>query len=314
MKKLLIILFLFITGMSLSGLESRENEISEKSDNTDIIPLFIYNRISLENQKLNGLGGGFIVMSETEESEFMTALILSRHTLDEELLYDYPDSFNNAEFILQKKINRHQFFSIFQSCSDEPVTGGLNTFAFLTGYGYEIIKNKNHSLYLGASIAVSDWKEEVSESCSSPVLPLPFIHYDFTSQLLNASFDFTTSPMIDLVLGPDNPLRLNASFIIEDLESSDKGGVKIDSSLEYRFCDFAGIKAGFAADDYEYYLSGNDDETFKLAWKAFYGTLDLSLLEITYGYVFDAQENYSSGIKRNAGKGSYFNIQLAYLF
>lgn len=314
MKKLLVILLFFITGITLSGLESRENEASERSDNTDIIPLFVYNRISLEEQKLSGLGGGIIVMSETEESEFMAALILSRHTLDKELLYDYPESFDNAEFVLQKKINRYQFFSIFQSCSDEPVTGGLNTFAFLTGCGYEIIKNKNHSLYLGASIAVSDWTEEVSESYSSPVLPLPFIHYDFTSQLLNASFDFTSSPMIDLVIGPDNPLRLNASFIIEDPESGDEGGVKIDSSLEYRFSDFAGVKAGFKAEDYEYFIGGSDDETFKLAWKALYGTLDLSLLEVTCGYIFDAQENYSSGIKRDAGEGFYLNLQLAYLF
>ncbi len=234
-------------------------------------------------------------------------------------LYEYPGKYSNIEFFLQRKKQYHQYFLALKSCSDKPVTGGLETFTFVTGYGYELIHSEKHSLYLGASLAVSDWDIEMTNGSAWPLIPLPFIHYEYSSPLLFTAFDLTTSPMVDLVIAPENRLKVNTSVLIADPARWNEYGIKYDVNIEYRFFsrdhvygDFAGVRMGIMTDDYCADLSGENDRTIQTGWKAYYSTLDLSLLEITFGYA-EGKTYYEKSNEQDHGRGFYLNIQAAYL-
>lgn len=291
-------------------------------DKVDILPVIYGNTLKFEDQSVRGAGGGVIVLSgDLEEQDALKrdnlqfVALYIRHDLKEDTVSDCPTAFNNVEFLIQKKRGRHQYFSLLKSYSDKPVYGGFETFNFAGGYGYEVISKGDHSLWLGGSLVVSDC------GLASPVLPFPFLHYDFSSRFFDASFDFTTSPMFDIVIAPDQKFHLNGSMIMTDMEALGDKGMKYDVSLEYRFFvenhpmgDFAGIRLGFLAEDYEYDLSSGEAETLQIAWKSLYGTLDLSLLEFTAGYTIDGEECCGSGAGRDLGSGMYLNLQLAWLF
>ncbi len=325
MKKYLLIFV--ILGLMMPLIAENEQE-DPKESGIDIIPLLSYNSISLDGRTVHVPGGGVAVMAGEMEPETVEEIdnllivgLYNTHILKDPPLFNYPDIYHSVEFIVQRKIEHHQFYSLLRSYSDKPVIGGLETFAFVGGYGYEFIRNRNHSLVLGVSLGITDWGIELADGTAWPVLPLPFVHYDFTSRWLNLSFDFTTSPMVDIVIAPEQKLRFNGSFMITDLALEDIRDLKFDASLEYRFFahdhpagDFAGVKAGVMGEDYGYDLSGSDEKSLQVSWYAVYGTLDLSLLQITGGYAFSGLESYGNEETNELDEGLYFTLQLAYLF
>ena len=316
MKKIIFITALLFSAQLLFS-ESADNQ---KKDKTNIIPLFFYENLSLDEQDLKKTGGGVLIIkgnkddaSSEGKNSFVSGLFYSGIKYDEEPLYDYPDSYKNIDIFLQRKKQHHQYFSVLQSHSDKPFTGGLETYAIVSGYGYEIIHTKKHSLYLGGSVAVSDFGIETENGHTWPVIPLPFIHYEYSTPYLFTSFDFTTSPAIDLVIAPESRIRLNTSLGLTETDC----GLTYDANIEYRFfskdsgCgDFAGIKTGIKTDCYSANLSGTDNETILTGWKVYYSTLDLSLLELTFGFA-EGESYYDGSNKQDYGKGIYFNIQAA---
>ncbi len=127
----------------------------------------------------------------------------------------------------------------------------------------------------------------MSNGESWPLLPIPFIHYEYSASLLFCAFDFTSSPMLDLIIAPESRLRLNSSFLVTDAGEWKDCGIKCDINLEYRFFspdheygDFAGIRAGVTAEDYTADLSDSENTPIQTGWKTVYAALDLSLLEI----------------------------------
>ncbi len=323
MKKSLFCFVWIITSLSLQA----QSNGKSGEDGTDIIPVVYGNGLFLEEQTVRGLGGGVIVNRGNPDQRQsaqrdMTQLVAlyTRHDLMEDMDDDCPGGYNNLDFLFQRKIKKHQFFTLLKSYSDKPVYGGIETLDFVTGYGFELVNREHHSLWLGASLAVSDWDRELPDGDPLYVLPVPYLHYDFYSRWLDFSFDFTTSPMLDLVIAPYSRIRLNGSALFSDLEKIEDCGVKYDLSLEYRFFsedqawgDFAGIRLGYLAEDYEYDMSGRDGETLQIAWKSVYGTLDLSLLELTAAYAFDGRQYYDDG-EDDLGSGWSLNLQLAWLF
>ena len=304
-----------------------QSEGMEGNDDTSIIPVVYGSGLFLEEQVLRGIGGGVIVLAgdfeerEAERRDTMQMVALyTRHDLMDEAPEGCPEGYNNLDFLLQKKMRRHQFFSLLKSYSDEPVSGGIETFDFVAGYGFELVSREHHSLWLGASLGVSDWGPVLPGDGETPVLPVPFVHYDYYSRWMNLSFDFTTSPMLDLVIAPQSRVRVKGSTIICDLGEIEDGGIKYDLSLEYRLFssehrlgDVAGVRMGYLAEDYEYDLSGRDGESLQIAWKSVYAVLDLSLLELTAGYAFDGRQYYKDA-EDDLGSGWYVNFQLAWLF
>ncbi len=325
MKKGLLISLIFTLAVPLIAQNGQEKE---KDDGVHVIPILSYNLLSLDKRTVHIPGAGVAVMAgemepaTLEETNNLQAAGLYRyHILKEPPLFNYPDIYHNIEFILQRKVERHQYYTLFRSYSDRPIAGGLHTFAFISGYGYEFIHNQGHSLALGVSLGITDWGIELPDGGAWPVLPLPFVHYEFNSHWFDFYFDFTTSPMVDFVIAPEQRLRFNGSFMLTNLDVKSLRDLKYDASLEYRFFsddhpigDFAGVRTGFMGEDYGYDLSGNDDKSLQVSWYAVYGTVDLSFLEITGGYAFAAQERYGDEHTHDLGNGFYFNVQLAYLF
>ena len=323
MKKGLLISLIFALTIPLIAQDGQE-----KGDGVDVIPILSYNILSLDKCVVHVTGGGAAVMvgdmepATVEETDNLQVVgLYGYHILEDQPLLNYPDSYHNIEFILQRKVQCHQYYALFQSYSDIPIAGGLHTFAFVSGYGYEFIHNNRHSLVLGTSLGITDWGIELPDDGAWPVLPLPFVHYEFTSRWLDFSFDFTTSPMIDFVIAPEQKLRFNGSLMATNLDVQSPRDLKFDTSLEYRFFsddspigDFAGVRAGVMGEDYGYDLSGTDNRSLQVSWYAVYGTLDLSFLELTGGYAFAGQERYEDGHTNELGDGFYFKVQLAYLF
>ena len=322
-KKGLLISLIFALTIPLIAQNGKE-----KDDGVDVIPILNYNILSLDKRVVHVTGGGMAVMvgemepETVEETDNLLAVgLYGCHILKDRPIFDYPDSYHSIEIILQRKVQRHQYYALFQSYSDMPITGGLHTFAFVSGYGFEFIHNNGHSLALGASLGITDWGIEFPDGGAWPVLPLPFVHYEFTSQWFDFSFDFTTSPMLDFIIAPEQKLRFNGSFMLTNLDVKSPRDLKFDASLEYRFFsddspigDFAGVRTGVLGEDYGYDLGGNDNKSLQVSWYAVYGTLDLSFLEITGGYAFTGQERYGDGCTNELGDGFYFKVQLAYLF
>ncbi len=325
MKNILILFMIFLFSAVLYAAEGDKNTMK---DDICIIPLLSYSGLSLDERTINSSGGGIVVVAgdmepaeEAETDNLQTALLYSYHTLDEKPGFSFPDNFHSIDFVLQRKKGAHQYFTLFKSYSDKPVSGGFHTFALVSGYGYEILRNRNHSLYLGGSAGISDFGVELPDGTPLYIMPLPFIHYEMNSELLDFSFDFTTSPMFEIVIAPESKIRLNGSCIITDLQLESLRDIKFDSSLEYRFFsadhpmgDFAGARIGFLGEDYSYDISGNNENSITVSWYSVYTALDFSLLEITAGYAFDGEERYSNDYTVDAGAGFYMKLQLAYMF
>jgi len=324
MKKSLLISLILVLTIPLIAQDGQEN-----GDGIDIIPILSYNFLSLDKYTIHVPGGGAAVMvgemepAAVEETDNLLIVgLYGYHILENPPLLNYLDSYHSIEFILQRKIERHQYYALFQSYSDMPVAGGLQTFAFVSGYGYELfIHNNRHSLVLGASLGITDWGIELPDGSSWPVLPLPFVHYEFTSRLFDFAFDFTTSPIIDVVIAPEQKLHFNGSFMLTNLDPQSPRDLKFDTSLEYRFFsddsslgDFAGVRTGVLGEEYGYDLAGTENKSLQVSWYAVYGTLDLSFLEITGGYAFEGQERYGNEYTNELGDGFYLKVQLAYLF
>ncbi len=324
LKKLTLIAAIAFS--SLHNLYS-DTENSCKKDDTDIIPLLFYRTLSLEEHDLRTIGGGLVILSGDTDTEFpekkdsfLTALIYSSSSYSDKPLYEYPDKYKNINLFIQRKKGGHQYFSILKSCSDKPLTGGLETFAYINGYGYEIIRTERNSLYIGGSVAVSDWRSEIESSFTFPVIPLPYLCYSYSSPWVDSSFEFIASPVINIVIAPENKLRLNSSATFADLSSGDDYGIKYDLNIEYRFFseesaagDFAGIRAGIMSDDYSADVDSPDERIIKTGWKSYYTTLDLSLIEITAGFA-EGKSIYTDRADQKLGSGMFFNIQLAYMF
>ncbi len=307
-----------LTIIILAGITLLSAQSGERDSVPEYFPVAFTNSYSWEDLDTRQAGGGLIVQ---KGDSLQIVALYSGNNMDVPSSRETPENYGNLDFLIQKTTEKHQFFSLLKSYSDLPLAGGMETFTFVGGYGYELYASGNHSFRLGASLAVSDWGLETPAGKNIPVLPLPFIHYDFTSALADISLDFTTSPMMDIVLAPRSRFHLNGSFLLVDPGDLSGRGMKYDISGEYRFFrdthplgDFAGLRFGILAEDYEAVLDGTAGETYSLGWKALYGTLDLSLLELTGGYLMEGREYASDGAVEDLGRGFFWNLQLAYAF
>lgn len=257
---------------------------------------------------------------ENGSDSFLVMLDYSRSSLEEDRPEGYPGVYGNVEFVFRKNQGRHQFFTLLKSSSDLPVAGGLGTLAFVGGYGNRVMERGRHTLLLGASLALSDWGIETGNGTPWPVLPLPYVHYEYLNPVVSLIAEFITSPMLEVTLGPGSRFRFNSSLLVADASAWDEGGIQYDANLEYRFFpgdhewgDFAGLRAGFRADEYSADLSGGNDESLSLAWNSLYTTLDLSFLEITGGYAFGKSLTGNETIQ-NPGDGFFMSLQFLYVF
>jgi hypothetical protein len=196
------------------------------------------------------------------------------------------------------------------------VYGGLQTFQAAFGYGYELVRNNSLSLTLGAAIGISEF--EIGGGITVPVFPFPLIRCGFTSRWINISFDFLTTPALDMVIAPESKIRVNGSFRM--VYYRDIRDLLFDCTLWYRFFtkehalgDFAGVGIGVKNSGEDFKL-GEEGKTYELAYYSVFGVIDLSFLELSGGYIFNGRERYDDNPAQSLGGGYFISARLAWQF
>ncbi|GHV85109.1 hypothetical protein AGMMS50230_07170 [Spirochaetia bacterium] len=291
-----------------------------------IIPMAAYEFISFEGRQYHVPGGGLVLMVgdqappvEKERNSFMLAAFYRSYLLNAYLLNEnqsgYPNRYHHVTAMAERKIRRHQVLGIFRSLSDEPVSGGLQTFQAALGYGYELVRNNSLSLTLGMALGLSEF--EIGGK-SVPVFPFPLVRLGFTSSWIHLSFDFLTNPALDIIIAPENKIRLNGSF--QMVYYRDIQDLLFDCTLWYRFFtkehkmgDFAGVGVGVKNSGEDFKLS-EKGKTYEIGSYSVFGVIDLSFLEISGGYIFNSRERYDNNKAQSLGSGYFVSARLAWQF
>jgi hypothetical protein len=281
-----------------------------------------YEFVSVENQQYHAPGGGLVFMqgdqeppAEEERDSLMLAAFYRSYLLGENQ-DGYPNVYHNITSMAERKIKRHQMLGLFRSLSNEPVYGGLRTFQAALGYGYELLRNNSLSLTLGAALGISEF--DIGGDVTTPVFPFPLVRFGFTSSLIAVSFDFLTSPALDIVIAPEHKIRMNGSFYMvyyRDIED-----LLFDCALWRRFFikehamgDFAGIGVGIKNSSNDFKLS-EKGKIYEMNYYSVFGILDLSFLELSGGYIFSSRERYGNNAAQSLGGGYLISAQLAWQF
>jgi hypothetical protein len=296
----------------------------EKTDNNTSMFLlpFGYDFIHFQNQIIQNpaLGAGFLLGEQdipfTEVERRFLALALYRPFIFSETPhYAIPNYFHRIEALFDGRIERHQILFIFRSASDKPISGGLNTFQAGVGWGYEIIRRPNVSLILGAALGVSDFGLTLPSGASWPLLPLPLIRFDVATHWFSSSFDFLTGPNFKFTVAPNSGIRFTADMRMDHYRSI--ADLICEFTLWYRFFppehrlgDFAGIGVGFKNDSSGFNLSRDIlEETFEIRKASIFAVLDLSLLRMQGGWIFDSAYLLDGKRAGSPGRGFFLSIQ-----
>jgi hypothetical protein len=221
---------------------------------------------------------------------------------------DMPKLYHGIRGIFDSRFGRHQMLAILSANSDAPLYGGLNTFRFAGGWGYEIIRKPHISLILGAVVGVSDF------GFGSPVMPLPLVRFGIDTKWFTSSFDYITGPNLSFTVAPEERIRLIADMEMETFRSI--ADLNCEFTLWYRLFtsdhkmgDFAGIGVGFKNELRSFDLSRDfSQDKFELQQSSVLATLDLTLLTIQAGWVIDS--NYLVDDKKSGGPGSGFFLSV----
>jgi hypothetical protein len=297
---------------------------TEDKEDTDysIIPMATYEFISMDGQQYHVPGGGLVFMKgdqdppvEEDRRSLMIAAFYQSYLLKENQ-EGYQNLYHHITAMAEGKIKRHQILGLFRSPSDKPVYGGLQTLQAALGYGYELVRNNSLSLTLGAAVGISEF--DIGGSITVPVFPFPLVRFGFTSSWINISFDFLTTPALDIVLAPESRIRMNGSF--QMVYYRDIQDLLFDCTLWYRFFtkeyamgDFAGVGLG-VKNSGEDFKPGEKGKIYEMGYYSVFGIIDLSFLELSGGYIFSSRERYGNNPAQSLGNGYFISLQLAWQF
>jgi hypothetical protein len=278
-------------------------------DSIQYLPLAKYDHLSLGAQQVNSAGGGLVIVSD----EVFFAGIYTNHSLGRSPEPGYPEKYHAIELILDGSIDRHGYLAILQSVSNKPVYGGLHTFQAALAYSYELMTTDHVSLALGAGLAMSDFGLELENGEAWPILPIPLVRLSFMSRIVDLTFEFITGPNLNLVLAPDGRIRFLGDFRMDEFQNI--RDLIFECALEYRLfasghamSDLAGISAGIKSDRLSFVPSLNDTN-LDVHYYALFGRLDLSLLNLSGGYVLDSAQILRKEESLDAGSGFFITIQ-----
>lgn len=239
----------------------------------------------------------------------MAVGLYTYHSLEKTPSDSYPTVYHSIEFVLDGHKDRHTYLAIFKSESDKPVYGGLNTFQSAAVYGYQLSDSPRLSLVLGAGLAVSDFGIEGANGKPWPLLPVPLIRMNYSSEWMEVSFEFLTGPNLCFTIAPVRRIRFTGGFRMDQFR--DIHDLIFENALHYRFFptdhpmgDLAGVLIGFKNDMYTFDLAG-EDEALEIQYYALFGAIDLTLLNISGGYTFT---------EGNEENGLYLSLQGMYRF
>ncbi len=304
-----VTIFLILFGFS-AAIGAQTNEHQEK---TNYIPLFGYEYLSLGRQSVHAPTGGLAVQSDDTD----IFGLYGQHNFSDDFEKESPKKYHSIDVFHTTKKDRHQFLSVFKSSSDQPVIGGLSTYQIAALYGYEWIRTGSFSLSAGGGLAAGDFGINLPDGSVLPVIPLPLIRMQYSSQLVNMSLDFITGPNFSATVGPESSIRLITDLRIDRLR--DERDLIFDCSLAYRFFhadheygDIAGISAGIKSDEYNF--DNHNGNSTGIQYYAAYGTVDITLLQLSAGYTFAGIERHNEEKPLSLGDGFFVTLQALYQF
>jgi hypothetical protein len=286
-------------------------------DKTYISPLLInYGYVSLDEQHYHNAGAGFVwnwgdldPHLTQERNSFELSAFYNSFIFTDDKNDDYSDLYHKVNITAVRKIKRHFILGSLSSASNEPVYfGGLRTAKTGLGYGYELIRNANVSLTLGAIAWVGDFGIEMENGSPWPVMPVPIILFGFTSTWFNAYFEFFAEPLITVTIAPEKPVRLTSTFRMDHYR--DIQDLYFDVTLWYEG-DFAGIGLGFKNDGIGF-VFGEKDKSYETNCYSAYAIVDLPFVQMSGGYVFMGRETFNGDIRNNVGDGFFVSVQRAW--
>ncbi len=130
-----------------------KNQSESNANALQIIPPVRYESLSLTSQSIQSSSAGINITGK--DVQFVG--LYTQHEFKEPLLYDFPRRYHTIDALLDGKHERHQYLGIFKSESDQPVSGGINTYEAAAVYGYELVNEHNLSLVFGGGIAVGNF-------------------------------------------------------------------------------------------------------------------------------------------------------------
>jgi hypothetical protein len=274
-----------------------------------------YDFLRMEEQTIHSVAGGIGFMYGEQnqpfdqvKNRFLGMALYMPFIFTETPNPDMPKLYHGIRGIFDGRLGRHQILAILSANSDAPIYGGLNTFRFAGGWGYEIIRKPHISLILGAVAGVSNF------GFGSPVMPLPLVRFGIDTKWFASSFDFITGPNLSFTIAPKERIRLSADMEMETFRSI--ADLNCEFTLWYRLFapdhkmgDFAGIGVGFKNELTSFDLSRDfSQEKFELQKSSVLATLDLSLLTIQAGWVIDS--NYLLDDKKAGSPGNGFFLSV----
>jgi len=275
-------------------------------------PLAQYEYLGLTSQSVQSSGVGLLVKGANVQFVGLYA----QHVFKKPLKHGFPRLYHTIDALLDGSRGRHQYIGIFKSESNQPVSGGINTFQAGAAYGYEVTRKTNLSLVFGGGLAVGNFGIKTADGKNWPVIPVPLARMNYHSDWLDAKFEFLTSPNLSFTLAPKARVRFVGDFRLDQFR--DGRDIIFECSLAYRpFSeqseqgDFAGLSVGIKNDNYGAFNLGHEDEKESLEthYYSLFASADATVLKISAGYAFGGRLLYREKEKQDLGEGFFVSVQ-----
>jgi hypothetical protein len=276
---------------------------------TSFLPLAKYDYLSLSDQQINSVGGGLVITSDN----LFVAGIYTHHSLGQIPESVYPEVYQSVELLVDGKTSRHGYLALFQSISDQPVYGGLQTYQGALAYSYEVFGTDRLTLDLGLGMAVGDFGIELKNGNTLPILPVPLIRMAYTSRVVDFKFELITGPSLNFILAPGSRFRILGDFRMDQF--SDLQDLIFECALEYRLfpadhvlSGLAGFSVGVESNKLSF-VPAAQNENLDVHYYGVFGQLDLSLLKLNGGYAFNSTQIVREDAILESGNGFFISIQ-----
>ena len=287
------------------------------AEEVTIAPLAQYEMVDLTEQSIRSVSAGIAVNSPAISFVGLSTW----HTFEQPLMQDYPNRYQTIDGLLEGSVGRHRYVALIKSESDRPVSGGIHTYQAGVLYGEEVIKSDTLSVVLGAGIAVGDFGIRTADGKNWPVIPVPLVRMNYHADQIDASFDFITSPSLQLTYRWTDHLRLTGDMRMDRMR--DMRDLIFTGAVEYHpFTpqaeqgDFAALLLGFKNDSYGPFVLGGKEKTesIETSYYALFVAVDLTVVKMSAGYAFGGRELYDETEKRDIGEGIFFSLNALYPF
>lgn len=271
--------------------------VAGAADPTVVAAVASYETLALEGQTVHTPGGGLIV--DAPAGLLFGQYRYSRYSETPER-YD-GTAFHAVETLYDGGVRRHRYVALFDTASDRPVAGGWSTFQAAAVYGYEVLARERGSIVAGGGLAVGDFGIETAQGTTWPVIPVPFLRGTYETPAVTGRFDFITGPNLGVVIAPERDV--NATIDVRLDQFRDVRDLIYEVSVAYRV-----VSVGFKNDTFSVFPY-REDEPVETFYYAAFGTVDLTLLQLTAGYAFGGRVRSGENEIDRTGDGVYVTVQ-----